>query len=1037
MSVTRFALDNDRITLTFLLVLLAAGVSSFLSLPQNEDPGFVVRTALVTTRFPGASPERVEQFVTDKLEKAIQEIPELDFISSESKTGVSLIYANFREEFKEMRPIFDDLRRKVDRARSELPDDVVGPTVDDEFGDVFGVILSITGGGAFSYAELKEIADDARDELLLIEDVAKVEIYGAQEERIFVEYDNARLAELALSPVQLQRILQARNIIISGGHVRTEFEEIALEPSGNFESIDELKRTVIQVPGREDVIYLQDVARIERGYIDPPRNKVRATGTPGLVLAISMREGGNISRMGEEIRLAVDRVQGYIPIGIEFDYIQFQPGAVTAKIRDFSANLIQAVLIVTLVMLVFLGLRTGLVVASLIPMAMVASFFVMGVFGIGLDQMSIAALIIALGMLVDNAIVMSESILVQIGEGKPAFHAALESAAELRLPLLISSATTSAAFLPIFLAESTTGEYTAPLFKVVTITLLCSWVLSLTMIPLLCVLFLKVKRATDGPGFESRFYVLYRRTLLLGLRNRALSLGVIAAIFGLSLFGFRFVPNIFFPPNDRPTFTMELDLPAGTPIRRTETLVRDLERYMRDQLLVGPDRDEGVINWGTFIGRGAPRFILPYTPEQSAPNYAIFVVNATSRKLIDEIVPQLDAYCQSRFPDLVATVRPLALGPPSWPPIEVRISGRDETRLHEIVEQVKAKLAAVPGSRVLGDDWGARSKKLFVRIDQPRARRAGVTNLDVAISLQSFLDGWEATHFRENDDLIPITLRSVAAERQDLGKLETLNVYVQASGRSVPLKQVADVEVQWQPSVILRRDRMKTITVEAAVEPGFTAAGIVRTIRPWLKEQSEQWGLGYDFQFGGEQETAGEANASIAAKLPVAGLIILLLLVGQFNSLRRPVIILLTIPMSIVGVVFGLLVARSYFGFMTLLGIISLAGIVINNAIVLIDRIRIEIDQFGREPAQAIIESAQRRLRPILLTTCTTMGGLIPLWLRGGPMWEPMAIAIIFGLMFATALTLGMVPILYSAMFGVSFEEYKYTAAGAPGKVHA
>ena len=1024
MSLTKAAIEKNRITATLLLVLLVAGLTAYTNMPQNEDPGFVIRTALVTTMFPGASPERVELLVTDKLEKVIQEIPELDFISSESKTGVSLVYVNFREEFKEMRPLFDDLRRKVEKAEDDLPEDVIGPIVNDEFGDVFGIILSITGGEEFTYRELKDIADEVRDELLLIEEVAKVEIYGAQEERIFVEYNNARLAELGLSPMQLKDLLESQNIVMAGGEIRTEFEEFVLEPSGNFATLDEVQRAVIRLPGSDEVIYLRDVAETYRDYVDPPKTKMRFTGTPALGLAISMREGGNIGILGTEVRATIDRLRGFYPIGVEFEYITFQPDLVARKIDDFQGNLVQAVLIVTLIMLVFLGLRTGLVVASLIPMAMVAAFMVMNLFDIWLDQMSIAALIISLGMLVDNAIVMSESIMVQIAEGKKPVQAAIDSAAELRIPLLISSLTTAAAFLPIYLAESAVGEYTAPIFKVVTITLLCSWVLSLTMIPMLSVMFFRVKRRESGEAFNSRFYTVYRGLLLAGLRHRATALGATAGVFALSLYGLGFVPNIFFPENDRPLFTLEVDLPKGTPLTRTEAVVEELEQHVARNYLVGPERQEGVINWGVFIGQGGPRFTLTYSPEQQAPNYAMFLLNATSRESISEMIPEMDAACGDHFPELTATIRPMEYGPPAWPPIEIRLSGRDTDRLFDIVDQVKARLAEIPGTRQIGDDWGARSKKLFVRVDQPRARRAGVTSQDVAISLQTFLSGLEATEYREGDELIPVVLRSVAAERQDIGKLETLNVYAQATGQSVPLKQVAEVEVVWQPAVIYRRDRLRTVTVEAGFERGFNAIAITEAIRPWLEEQKAGWGPGYDFEFGGVQEASGKANRSIQEKLPIAGLIIVLLLVGQFNSLRRPLIILMTIPLSIIGVVFGLLVARSFFGFMTLLGVISLAGIVINNAIVLIDRIRIEIEVHGLPPARAVIESAQQRLRPILLTTTTTVGGLLPLWIGGGPMFEPMAITIIFGLVFATALTLGVVPILYSLMFRVSFRDF-------------
>jgi len=1029
-NLTLAAIEKNRVTAVLLLVLFFAGLNAWSNMPQSEDPGFTIRIAMVITYFPGASPERVEQLVTDKLEKAIQEIPEIDFLQSESKPGVSVVFVNIQQRYKEMRPIWDKLRRKVDRARSELPEGIIGPIVNDEFGDVFGTIVNLTGDG-FSYAELKDVADEVRDELLLIPDVAKVEIYGAQEERVFVEYNNARLADLGLSPLQLRGILASRNIINPGGEIRTENEEIILEPTGSFESVEDLRRTLIQVPNSDKLLYLEDVATIRRGYVDPPETMMHATGEPGLALAISLREGGNILTLGERVEAAMDRVQASYPIGVEFDFSAFQATAVRNKVDDFVGNLLQAILIVVLVMLASLGVRTGLVVASLIPMAIVAAFFFMSVFDVGVNQMSLAALIISLGLLVDNAIVMSESILVAMNEGKAPVPAAVDAAAELRIPLLTSSLTTIAAFLPIYLAKSSTGEYVAPLFKVVTITLLCSWILSLTMIPMLCVRFLKVKKKPKGSS--SRLMRTYRALLLTGLRYRWASLALVVVIFMgvMQLAGF--VPVIFFPPNERPTLMVELFLPTGSPVAKTEEMVEEFERFLSENLLLTPVQleagEEGVINWASYIGEGAPRFILSYGPEYASPEYAILLVNASSRDFVGTAVTRLREF-GTQFPDLKAKIDPLPLGPPANNPIEVRISGRDLDEVFKLVEKVKDKLLQTPGTRGIADDWGARSKKLLIRINEARAQRAGVSNQDIAISLQTIFSGFDTTEYREDDKVIPVTLRSEQANqvgelaRESIAQIGGVNVFSQTTGQSVPAAQVVDAELVWQPAKVIRRNRLRTVTVESDVEPGFTANEVVQGIRPWLAEESESWPLGYSWEMGGEEEEAAKANASIMAQLPVAGLVIILLLVAQFNSLRRPLIILITIPLGLIGVVIGLLVMRSYFGFMTFLGVISLSGIVINNAIVLLDRIKIEIEEHGLPPAEAVVESAQRRLRPILLTTVTTLGGLLPLYLGGGPMYQPMAVAIMFGLLFATGLTLGVVPILYSLFFRVSFKDF-------------
>ena len=1016
MDITRFAIDRNRVYLTAVVVVLLFGIQSYREMPRSEDPGFVVRVALVQTFFPGASPERVEMLVTDKLEKIIQEMPELDYVSSTSKVGTSIIYVAVRPEYTNMRPIWDSLRRKIERARHDLPEDVVGPIVNDEFGDVFGTVVAVTGDG-FDYRELEVIVQEVRDELLLIPQAAKVEIFGAQEERVFVEYDNARLAEYGLSPLQVQQILRARNIILPGGDVTTPYEVIVLEPTGSFQSVDELREAVITLPSGE-VVRLKDLVEITRGYIDPPQTKMRYNGEPALALAVSLREGGNILDLGVAVRQVIERARQVYPVGIEFDPIQFQADAVDIKIRDFVGNLLQAVAIVALVMLVFLGLRTGLIVSSLIPTTIVASFLVMSVFDIGLDQMSLASLIIALGMLVDNAIVMSESILVQAQGGKSIRQAAIDSARELKLPLLTSSLTTSAAFLPIFLAESDTGEYTAPIFKVVTITLLSSWVIALTLIPVLCVLFLKVK--PNEVGFNTRFYAAFRSVLGGLLRRPLLSLAGVMVVFFVALQGFALIPNIFFPPNDRPSFTVELTFPAGSPIERTDFVVGKVEAFMADNLMGESDTEARVVNWGAFIGQGAPKFLLSYNSEPVNPAYGFILANANRRQGIEtDLVAPLEAFILGNFPDVAAQVTPLQLGPPVTSPVAIRLSGRDNETLFRIVDQVKARLAEVEGSRDVIDDWGARSKKVVVNIDETRAQLAGVSHQDIAISMQTYLTGLETTEYREDDKLIPVILRSGSKDRLDPERVANLRVYSQATGRSVPLSQVAQPEIVWQPGEILRRDRLRTVTVESQLLPGFTATQINAGIEPWLEEQQRGWPFGYSWEFGGEAETSGKANESIGAKLPIAVVLIVMLLIAQFNSLRRPLIILLTIPLALIGVVVGLLLARSYFGFMTLLGVISLAGIVINNAIVLIDRIRIEQDENGRPPYQAIIEAAQQRLRPIVLTTATTIGGLIPLWLGGGPMWEPMAITIIFGLLLATVLTLGVVPVMYSLFFRV------------------
>lgn len=1030
MDVTRYAIDNRTVTYVVLAMVAVSGVLAYQDLPRAEDPGFLVRTALVRTQFPGAAPERVESLVTDPIERAIQQIPEVAHITSESRTGLSIVTVEIRESVTELRPVWDDLRRKVEGARRELPRSAV-PLVDDDLGDVFGTVVTLTADG-FTHAELEDIAEQVSDVFLRIDDVAKVEIGGVQEERVFVDFDNARLSGLGLSAVQLQGILQSSNIIVSGGAVETGVERITLEPTGMFASVDDIRRTLITLPGTGETVYLGDVADVRRDYAEPAREKVRANGQPALSLAISMRPGGNIVRLGENVRAAIADLEQRYPVGIAFDLLAFQPDVVDRAVSTFVNSILQAVGIVLVCMLVFLGLRTGLVVATLIPMTMMATLMLMQVLGIGLDKMSLVSLIIALGLLVDNAIVMSESILVRMRAGDDARRAALASAKELRIPLLVSSLTTIAAFLPIVLAESAVGEYTAPLAQVIAITLLSSWLLAITMIPLLCMVFLRIKPGRAAPStdaeddassrkdsFDTPFYRRYRGVLVLLLRRPLVTVMGAAAVLLVTVGLFRFVDQSFFPDTREVLFTGDFEFPYGTSFAHTEATMLEIERFLAEHLAPREDR-EGIRNWAFFMGGGAPRFALGYNPAQPRAGYAALIGNASTFDALAASMDALREHVEARHPEVEVTLKRLASGPGSDKPVEVRLFGPDQDVLFELADQVKAKLGSLRGTRNITDDWGEQTKKLVVEIDNARARRARITNHDIAVSLRAALSGYTVTEYREGDKAIPVVLRSEVGEREDIGKLESINVYAQ-SGQNVALRQVADVVLTFEPSRVLRRDRSKALSVLSELDPGAgaTAFGIATEMESWLVEQQQSWPLGYSFEIGGTFESSAKANASIAEKLPLAGLLILLLLVGQFNSLRKPLIIALTIPLGMTGVVVGLLVTGESLSFMTLLGIISLAGIVINNAIVLIDRIRIEIDDNGLAPGAAVLEAAQRRLRPIILTTATTAGGLLPLWFGGDPLFVSMAVAILFGLILATVLTLGFVPALYCLLFRV------------------
>ena len=1023
MNLTAAAIDKNRVTLTIVLLVVIAGMFAFKNLPKAQDPGFIVRTAVITTQFPGASPERVELLVTDKIEKKIQEMPEIDSIISESRTGISVIYANFKESYKIMRPIFDDLRRKVDAVTADLPQGAQTPEVNDEFGDVFGSVYTLSGDG-FSYADLKTVADELRDELLKEPDIAKVTIHGEQQEVIFVEYNNARLSELGLSPQQLSASLASVNILSSGGDIVSGRERITLEPSGNFESIDDLQRTVIQLPGGA-LIYLEDIVDIYRGYKDPPKSISRVNGEPTLAIAVSMREGGDILKLGERLSVLMPELVSRYPWGIEIDNVWFQADLVENVVWTFSSSLGQAIAIVVLVMIAFLGLRTGLVVGSLIPTTVIASLFLMQVFDITVNQISLTALIIALGLLVDNAIVIVESILVRREKGVDAVTAAVESGKELGAPLLISSLTTAAAFMPIAMAKSAVGEYTSDIFYVVGIALLTSWLLAMTFVPMVTTVALRVQPAKNNgiDLFAGRWYTFYRNLLSLSLHCQYRFLAVIIVLFIIAILGMGLVRQEFIAPSEDPVFSAKLELPLGTSIETSQQIVSEVDKFIQEAYFAPATGEPLIRNWLTFIGEGGPRIQLSLNPPNPNPANSFVIANTIEGEDVDEVIAGIENYVQQSHPDLAAQVKRLENGPPVDYPIIVRISGSDFDALYSIADEVIGFLYSLPEVSDARNSWGRQTKKLLVDVDQELARRSGVTSEDVAYSLKAGLTGIDLTQYREGDELIPVTLRTIAADRQDFSKLDGLTVYSQSTGNHVPLKQVANVELMFEPGIIERRDRDRTLSLNVQLRSGATATEVVAVLVPWLEEAEKNWPTGHTFEIGGETEESGDANASIAAELPTAGMLILLLLVWQFNSLRKPAIILATIPLGLVGVTFGLLVANSSFGFFTILGLISLSGIIINNAIVLLDRIAIEIRDFGRTRADAVMVACQQRMRPILLTTATTVLGMTPLLWGGTAMFKPMAITIIFGLAFATALTLLVVPVLYSIFFRVSFRQ--------------
>jgi multidrug efflux pump subunit AcrB len=679
-------------------------------------------------------------------------------------------------------------------------------------------------------------------------------------------------------------------------------------------------------------------------------------------------------------------------------------------------------------MLLFLGVRTGSIIASLIPLVTIMTLMLMGVLGMGLNQVTLAALIMALGMMVDNAIVVAETIMVKMENGANAKTAAIDACGELFTPLLISTLTTSAAFLAFYLAESTMGDIVGPIFVVISLALLSSWILALTVITLFCFLFLKVTpKAEQKPSFIDKIInnlkQLYKNLILKALAYKRLVIIAIIAMFMLSLYGFTKVAFIFFPDSDRNMVTVDINLPQGTRIERTQELVEEIEVFMRDSLMVNATRENGISDWSTYVGKGPESYDLGYTPDEPNSSYAHMLVNVSDAIYNNGIVTKLDEFCFNTFPNADIKVSLLGSGG-GGTPIEVKISGENPDILASLSESVKQKLSAIQGTKNVKDDWGPKSKKFVVAIDQNKARLAGVSSQDIATSLQTVLDGFKTGEYREEDKSIPIVMRNDVSQQQTLASIETLNIYAQNTGKSVPLLQVANIIPEWQYAKIKRLDIDRTIIVSSELNEDGNASAIMKEITPWLVEQSKNWPDDYTYKFGGDAENTAENMGAVIGYLPLSGFIIILLLIIQFNSVRKTIMVASTIPLGVIGVVIGLLVFQEPFGFMPFLGVISLAGIVINNAIVLIDRIQIEEEKLKIQ--DAIIAACLQRFRPILLATFTTVLGLIPLYLSGGEMWEGMAVSIMIGLLFGTIITLLFIPSFYSILYKVDYVGYTF-----------
>lgn len=1007
-SFARFAISRVRFSLLLIAAVLAAGSSAYLTQPRQEDPEVTLRNAQIVAQFPGMSPARIEELITRPIEDKIKEMSEIDEIKSISMSGMSIVTPSAHARYKDMDPIWTDLRNKMDDLAGSLPDGTQGPRVNDDFGQVAVVTLALTGH-EFSMHELTETARDLKDSFSSLPLVAKVELYGVQQERIWLEFDPYFMSQFSLTPARIASAIQAQNVILPSGTVNAAGQAVVVESSGDFRSLEEIKNLAIETDDGE-IVYLRDLASIRRGYVDPPKAPAFFDNQPAIVLGISMVSASNVVSLGQQVNQRLEELRPRLPLGMKLDIAIFQPDLVQASVRNATNNLLQTMAVVLIVVMLFLGLRTGLIVGAMVPLTMMATLVGMAIFGIELHRISIAAIIVALGLLVDNGVVVAEDIRTRLDNGVARFEAALAAPRTLAVPLLTSSLTTVLAFLPLGLVEDSTGEFLKALGQVLAISLLISWFLAISLTPALCYWFLKPTSGNEQQETASTggTYVLYKNILSVLLRFRLVFIGLM--ILSLLAAGnvFQFVKQRSLGPSERNQFTVYLDLHAEAHISQTIAATQQLAQYLND-----PQSNPEVVATLAYVGGGGPRFFLALSPNDPQPNKAFLVVNTRDYAENPQVMRRIEDYIDNHLPQANGRTQVLFLGSSALGTVELRIRGNNANTLLVLGAKVKQAFASISGVKAIRTDWENPVLKLQVEVDQERARRAGVTSQEIARTLSTTFDGQTVTNFRDKDRVIPIAFRASSDSRGNLDLLRTVEVFSEARGVSVPLLQVADFAGDVEPSRIRRIDQQRSLTV-AAIHPDLTAIELYQKLGATLSEIEIP--PGYSLEVAGEIKDSTESNSKLFAYAPHALFLIVALLVLQFNSFRRPAIILLTIPLVIVGANFGLAIFDAFFDFTAMLGLFSLAGIIINNGIVMIDRID-SLRAEGMDVDSAVSSAAVARARPIVMTTITTIVGLLPLALFGGEFWYGMAIVIMCGLGVGTVLTLGVVPVLYSLMF--------------------
>jgi multidrug efflux pump subunit AcrB len=1016
-GITAFALNNSRTVVMTLLLVIVGGIFAFIRLPKLEDPLITIREALVAAKYPGMPVEQVERLITRPIEEKIRSMGEVDKIKdSTSKVGECLIHVTIKDEVpsEQLPATWKLLRNRMADVKSELPEGTIGPMVDDTFGDTSVATIALWSDG-FSMAEMHEVARQIRERLNMMKGIQKVDLTGMQDERIYLEVSSARIAQLGIDTADIGKSLREQNILLPGGRINLSDVEIIVETQGRFHSIEEIGEVLIPISGTQASIPLRDIATIRKAYVEPIHNPAYYNGHQAIVLSVFILRGVDAVEFGERLTKEVQEIEQSLPWGYRLEFATYQPELIKKAVSSMVVNVIESVVIVLGVVMLLLGLRTGLIVGSFIPLVMLFGVLMMYALGIDMERMSLATMIIALGMFVDNAIVVSDDIKVNLESGMARREAVLKSGSSLALPLLTSTLTTVFAFGPILLQIGSTGDYTSSLGSVMTILLMGSWFFSMFSSTSMCYWFLKAKPAAGADKqqvhdpYQGRFYRFYRGILKLSLRFRYLVLAVTAGIFMLALYAASFIPQAFFPSGDRNQYLIYLDLPAGTRIEETNRTVRKFSAWLQDK-----EQNPEITGTIAYVGNGGPRFFLSLSPVDPDPFVAFLIVNTETRKQVPEMVTRTSQYLLDSFPNVRGRVKAMWLGGSETGLFQMRLSGPDITVLQEQAEQLMAALRKIPGTIDIKQDWNNRVMTAKVDVDQARASRAGVTSEAVADALEFFINGATATDFHQGNVQIPIVGRGVKTERDSPESLATIGIRT-SSGGSVPLNQVADIYTVGELNRIVRYNQERTITVSAKNQVLKTSeifAALLPTLDKMDFPKNHYWEL------GGELEDSARAKRNLAKwMLPCFGGIVFLL-VWQFNSIRRAAIIILTMPLIIVGAVVGLLVMRADFGFMVILGLLALAGSIVNNGIVMIDKIE-ENRRDGQTPYDAVINSAVSRFRPILLSVSTTMLGFSPLIINRDPLFYGMACIMFFGLGIGSMFTLNYVPALYSILFRV------------------